>query len=91
MDEPQANNLRTAEIITIVFTIITAVVSLLQLFPNCRFGESRQPIPHATPQELRPVLVVNCVGQLHFRNPEREVDLEQGSGLQQHREEIWME
>ncbi|KAG0132204.1 hypothetical protein HOY82DRAFT_606831 [Tuber indicum] len=80
MAEPYANNLRTGEIIAIVFTIVTAVVGLLQLFPNCRFWVSGKPIPHATPQEPRPILVVNCIGQLHLHSPGSEIDLERGSG-----------
>ncbi|KAG0642780.1 hypothetical protein HOY80DRAFT_1134278 [Tuber brumale] len=77
MVEPQANDFRTGEIITIVFAIITAIVSLLQLFPNWKFWEPAQPVLPTRHQELRPVFFVNYINQPTFQNPEYEVDLEQ--------------
>ncbi|KAG0132208.1 hypothetical protein HOY82DRAFT_669569 [Tuber indicum] len=76
MAEPQANEVRTGEIVTIVFAIITAIVGLLQLFPNWKFWEPAQPVLPIRHQELRLVFVVNCIGQLSFQNTEHEVDLE---------------
>ncbi|KAG0642786.1 hypothetical protein HOY80DRAFT_1035538 [Tuber brumale] len=76
MAEPQANEFRTGEIITIVFAIITAIVGLLQLFPNWKFWEPEQPVLPITRQELRLVIVVNFIGQMSFQNPEYEVDLD---------------
>ncbi|PUU82786.1 hypothetical protein B9Z19DRAFT_1120171 [Tuber borchii] len=76
MAEPQANEFRTGDIITITFAIITAIVGLFQLFPRWRFWEPTQPILPITHQELRPVLVVNCIGQLNFQSLEHEADLE---------------
>ncbi|KAG0642783.1 hypothetical protein HOY80DRAFT_1035535 [Tuber brumale] len=76
MAEPQANEVRTGEIITIAFAIITAIVGLLQLFPNWKFWEPEQPVLPIRHQELRLVIVINCIGQLSFQNSEYEVDLE---------------
>ncbi|RPA97158.1 hypothetical protein L873DRAFT_1810227 [Choiromyces venosus 120613-1] len=79
MAEQQSNGFRTAEIITIVLAIITAVIGVLQIFPNWRFWETSQPVLPVRHQEPRPFIVVNCVGRLDFQDPEYEVDLEQGS------------
>ena len=44
MAEAQANEFRTGEIVAIALAIITAIVGLLQLFPNWRFWEPTQPV-----------------------------------------------
>ncbi|RPA97160.1 hypothetical protein L873DRAFT_1810234 [Choiromyces venosus 120613-1] len=81
MGEQQSNGFRTGEIITIVLAAITAVVGLLQIFPNWRFWETSKRVLPVRYQEVRPLIVVNCVGQLRFQDPEYEVDLERGSSF----------
>ncbi|KAG0642787.1 hypothetical protein HOY80DRAFT_1035540 [Tuber brumale] len=78
MVDEQANELRTGEIIAIVFAIIMAIVGLLQLFSNLRFWEPAQPVLPIRNQELRwgQVFVVNYIGQLSFHNSEYGLDLE---------------